>query len=233
MRWRGLRGPNAVVAIVALLVVAVACGESGESGDDITAPTTRPPAKELAERANLQIEDFPPEWRSNLVPPETVSAAEELARTVSACMNRPPPDELRETIAYSPDFSATDTRRASSSVAVLKEVGFAEADFVALRSDGALGCHKAQIDSEFRRQQPGVPYETTIQRTDFPQFGDETVAFRINATTTADDREIRTVIDEVYVRKGRVVLAAFFLNRTAAFPADLQRTLVGRMVGRA
>ncbi|MGH9279147.1 MAG: hypothetical protein ACRD12_13705 [Acidimicrobiales bacterium] len=234
----GLRGLNAVAGLrgrnvaVVLLVVATACSGGGGGDDAVTDTTARPDSKAVAERANLQLEDFPPEWKSTPVPAETVAASEALGRVVAACLNRPPPEELRETIAYSPDFSASDTRRASSSVAIVKTTEFAEGDFAALHSDRGPECHKNQIDSEFARQQPGTLYTTTIRRVDMPQFGDDTVAYRINASTNSEGREVVTVIDEVFVRKGRAVLAAFFVNRSAAFPLELQRTLIQRMVGR-
>lgn len=225
MSWR-------LAALV--LIGATACGGGGDGADDdVSAPTTRPPDQVVAERVNLQIDDFPPEWKSTPVPPETLDAAEAQAIAVADCLNRPRPEEIRVASAYSDDFSAADTRRASSSVAIVRTEEIADADYDALRTDLGMNCIKASVDREFDRQLPGIAPTTTIQRVDMPQFGDDSVAYRVNATTTSADREIRTVIDLAYVRKGRVEMSAGFINRSAAFPLDLQRTLLQRMVGRA
>jgi hypothetical protein len=42
-----------------------------------------------------------------------------------------------------------------------------------------------------------------------------------------------TYLDLTFVRKGRAELSCGFINRATPFPADLERTLLQRMVGRA
>ncbi len=224
-------------ALVALLLVLTACGGGGgdDSAEDdpITSTTgNRDDATYVAD-VNLRLSDFPTEWESTPVPAATSEATEAGARALAECMGRPPPEELRSAIAYSDDFSAQDTRRASSSVQLVHTADLAEADFAALRSDQALGCHKAQIDAEFARQlPPEASPQTAIERLELPQFAEETVAFRITATTLERGAQVRRIIDLVFVRKGRAEAAANFLNVGTPFPAELQRTLLQRMVSR-
>ena len=148
-------------------------------------------------------------------------------------MGRPRPETIRTARADSEDFSAQETRRASSNVQVVRTVEIARDDFAALRADKALECRKAQIDAEFQRQVPDAVPQTTIERLDLPQFGDQSVAFRVTAVGLNQGQEIRTYIDLTFVQKGRAELSAGFINRSAPFPSDLEKSLVQRMVGRA
>jgi hypothetical protein len=148
-------------------------------------------------------------------------------------MGRPRPELIRTARADSEDFSAAETRRASSNVQVVRTVEIARDDFAALRTDKALECRKAQIDAEFRRQVPDAVPQTTLERLDLPQFGDQSAAFRVIAVGRVQGQEVRTYIDLAFVQKSRAELSAAFINRTAPFPADLERSLLQRMVGRA
>ena len=201
--------------------------------DNSTAPTKPTSDQGRADYANLQITDFPTEWKSTPVPAETTAANAANERAFAQCMGRPPPDEERTVVVYSPDFSAADTRRAAASVQLAKTVEIAQADFQAQRSDKAVACQKTQLEGEFRRQLPGAAPQVAVERLDIPVFGDEAVAFRADVTSLAEGVQVRTLIDMVFVRKGRTEIAASFVNRTSAFPQDLQRSLLQRMVGRA
>lgn len=220
---------------VALTVWGAACGGGGGGKSaplDADAKANRDD-QTVARDANLAISDFPPEWKSSPVPAETSAATVESNRTLAACMQRPPPEEVRTATADSNDFSSTDTRRVSSSVQLLKAEDIAVGDFAALRADSALACHRAQIEAEFRRQLPTATPQLSMDRLALPRFGDETVAFRVDATSQVQGIEVRTFIDLVFIRKGRAELSASFINRTSPFPTDLQSSLLQRMVGRA
>jgi hypothetical protein len=218
---------------VLLLVLLVACGGGGDGpGDDVLGPGERDD-QAVAEEANLRLSDFPDEWRADPVPAGAEDATAASGRTFAACVGRPPPEEGRTALAGSEDFSSRETRRVSSSAQMVESVEAAVADFEALRTDRALQCRKAQIDAEFLRQLPESAPETLIERLDLPQFGDETVAFRVQAMSLAGGSAVRTYIDLVFVRKGRAQLSASFIDRNTPFPAELQRSLLQRMVGRA
>lgn len=227
---------GALVLAVALALVGCGGGGGGEEVEDdptLTPPTAGRGDTALATDANLRLDDFPTEWRSTPVPAATSDATESGARTLADCMNRPRPEEIRTAIAYSDDFNAQETRRVSSSVQVLRTEELARDDFAALRTDQSLACHKAQIDAEFARQlPPEASPQTAIERLDLPQFAEETVAYRITATTLERGAQVRRVIDLVFVRKGRVEAAANFLNVNSPFPSDLQRSLLQRMAAR-
>lgn len=218
---------------VALTVGGAACGGGGKGAPLDAGAKANRDDQTVARDANLAISDFPPEWKSSPVPAETSAANVESNRTLAACMQRPPPEEVRTASADSNDFSSTDTRRVSSSVQLLKAEDIAVGDFAALRSDSSLACHRAQIEAEFRRQLPTATPQLSMDRLALPQFGDETVAFRADATSQAQGIEVRTFIDLVFVRKGRAELSASFINRTSPFPTELQSSLLQRMVGRA
>ena len=233
-------------AAAAFLVAGtlVACGGGGGGGVD---PTAQAPGATTAgggpgtgdqavvARANLVISDFPTEWKSTPLPADAAAINAQNDRDFADCMGRPRPEEIRTATADSLDFSAADTRRASSSVQTVKTVDIAKDDFVALRSDRGSSCLKTQMDKEFARQLPvsGAQTKTVIEKVDLPQFGDETVAYRVTATGVVDAQQVITVIDLVFVRKDRAQLSGAFINRTLPFPQDLEKTLLQRMVGRA
>ena len=229
-------------ALVVALTVALAlagCGGGG-GGDEVEDdPTLTPTSRNgddaaLAAAVNLKLADFPTEWRSAPVPAATADANVENNRALADCMGRPRPEDIRTALADSEDFSAQDNRRVASSVQVVRTDELARDDFAALRTDLALTCHKAQIDAEFARQlPPEASPQTAIERLpDFPLFAEETVAYRVTATTLERGGQVRRVIDLVFLRKGRLEASVNFLNVNSPFPADLQRTLLQRMVSR-
>lgn len=220
------------LAVAVLASVATGCGGGG--GDGEPAIQTSPPGDQaIADRANLVITDFPPEWHSTPLAPGTQAATLANERAFAQCMGRPPPDEDRTAVAYSPDFSSTETRRVASSAQTARTVEVAQADFEAQRGDRALGCHKAQIDGEFQRQLPNSTPQTAIERLTLPVFGDETIAFRVDVTSMAQGGQVRTILDLVFMRKGRTEVAVNFIERNAPFPQELQRSLLLRAVSRA
>jgi hypothetical protein len=223
------------VAAVAVLAVAAGCGGGGggKAGGGSTTLATVVDDQALAQRANLRLSDFPTEWKSQPLAPGSEAASEASDRAFASCMGRPPPEEVRTARADSEDFSAEETRRASSNVQVVRTVDIARDDFTAQRTDKALECRKAQIDAEFQRQVPDAVPKTTIERLDLPQFGDQTVAFRVTAVGVVQGQQVQTYIDLAFVQKGRAELSGGFINRSTPFPADLEKTLLQRMVGRA
>jgi len=215
-----------------LLLVASGCG-GGSGGGSSSRSTSAVDDQTLANRANLRLSDLPAEWKSSPVAAGSEAASEESDRAFADCMGRPRPETIRTARADSDDFSAQETRRASSNVQVVRTVEIARDDFAALRTDKALECRKAQIDAEFQRQVPDAVPKTTIERLDLPQFGDQSVAFRVTAAGLVQGQEILTYIDLTFVQKGRAELSGGFINRSAPFPADLEKSLLQRMVGRA
>lgn len=224
-----------LTSTVALLAcMAAACGGGGGGGDGDTAIPTAPAGDQaVADRANLVITDFPPEWRSTPVAPETAAVTLANERAFAQCMGRPPPDQDRTAVAYSADFNSTETRRVASSAQVSKTVEVAQADFEAQRGDRALACHKAQIESEFRRQLPNSAPQVAVERLNLPVFGDESLGFRLDISSTAEGGLVRTLIDLVFMRKQRTEVSVSFIERNAPFPQDLQRSLLLRAVSRA
>lgn len=228
---------RALAAAVAL-VLAVSCGGGGGGGDggggdDAVGTTAVRDDQAIARDINLKASDFPTEWRGTPLPPDAEAVNARNSRALAECMGRPAPEEIRTALADSEDFSAIDTRRVTSSVQVVRTEELAKGDFDALRTDRAVTCHKAQVEGEFRRQLPDASPQVSLERLDLPRFGDETVAFRVDATSLAQGVQVRTFIDLVFVRKGRIEISANFINRTVPFPSDLERSLLQRMVGRA
>ena len=221
-------------AAVLLLVFLVACGGGGgDAGDDPVLDSGPRDDMAIARDANLRISDFPTEWRATPQSSALDAAAEEGDRVRAACEGRPPPSEVRTAAVRSDDFAAQDTRRVSSSVQLVRTEDIAKDDFAALKTDRAMGCLKTQIDAEFRRQNPGLNPDSSIDRFDLPQFADDSLAYRYVVTTVDQGAQVRTYIDFVWMRKGRIELNAGFINRGSPFPTELERTLLQRMVGRA
>ncbi len=223
------------LAVAVLAGTAAACGGGGSSGESGEPSAQTAPAGDqaVADRATLVIADFPPEWKATPVAPETSAVTVANDRAFAQCMGRPPPEQDRTAISYSADFNSTPTRRVSSSAQLVKTVEVAQADFAAQRGNQAPACHKAQIESEFRRQLPTSAPQVAVERLDIPVFGDESVAFRLDITSTAEGGLVRTLIDLVFMRKQRTEVAVNFIERNAPFPQDLQRSLLLRAVSRA
>lgn len=225
-----------VAAAVAGIVMLTACGGGGggdTAEDDATGTTAALDDQARAREANLRLSDFPMEWKSSPLPADAEQVNARNNRALAACMGRPPPEELRTAIADSNDFSAADTRRVTSSVQLVRTEEIAREDFAALEGEKSLACHLTQIESEFRRQLPAANPQVSMDRFEVPQFGDETVAFRVDATSLAEGVQIRTFIDLVFIRKGRAELSVSFINRGTPFPTELRQSLLQRMVGRA
>jgi hypothetical protein len=226
-----------VAAAVALLLAVPGCGggggDGGDGGDDALGTTAVLDDQALARDINLRTSDFPTEWRGTPLPADAEAVNARNSRELAECMGRPAPEEIRTALADSEDFSAIDTRRVTSSVQLVRTEELARGDFEALRTDRAIGCHRSQIEAEFRRQLPGASPQVSLERLPMPTFGDETVAFRVDATSLAEGVQVRTFIDLVFVRKGRIEISANFINRTVPFPSELERSLLQRMVGRA
>ncbi|MGH9222807.1 MAG: hypothetical protein ACRD2W_03170 [Acidimicrobiales bacterium] len=232
-----MRRPAWAAAVVAAGLVLGACGGGGGGSADVDDPVLDGGPRDeqaIARDANLRISDFPDEWRAAPLPAGSAAVSMANDNAFADCMGRPRPDQVRVATADSDDFSAQDTRRASSSVQVVRTEEIARDDFVALRGDKGAPCLKAQIDAEFARQLGSqAAAETMIERYDLPQFGDESVAFRVQANNVAEGVAVRTYIDLTFVRKGKVQLSGAFINRGIPFPNELERALLQRMVGRA
>ena len=233
---RGLRPGGRLVVAVLVLALAAACGGGGGGGEDASDPIIDAGPRDdqtVARDANLRIADFPTEWRSTPLPAGASDVSLANDNAFADCMGRPRPAEVRVATADSPDFSARETTRASSSVQVVRTEEIARDDFVALRGAKGAQCLKARIDAEFLRQLgPQAAATTTIEAYDLPTFGDESVGYRIQANSVAEGAQIRTYIDLAFVRKGKVQLSGAFQNRNTPFPSELQRTLLQRMVSR-
>jgi hypothetical protein len=231
-----------LVAVLLAGAGGAACGGGGGSTDDSAVgttvpagPTTTPQGDQaLVESVNLKLTDLPLEWKSTPLAAGAAADNQASQDAYAKCVGRPPPASVRTADADSLDFSALDTRRASSNVETVQTEAIAKGDFAALRADIAVSCQKAQVDAEFARQLPAADTPTTtIDRLNVGQYGDDTVAFRVIATSLAQGQTVTTYLDLVAVRKGRVEISAGFINRSAAFPADLEKTLLQTLVGRA
>lgn len=226
--------------VVLLLAIATACGGgSGNkrtaAGGTATTATTAPQTDQaLVDTVNLKLSDFPTEWQSTPLAAGAAADNQASQDAYAKCVGRPPPESVRTADADSLDFSAEDTRRASSNVETVQTEAIAKDDFAALREDIALTCQKAQVDAEFARQLPAsAAPATTIDRLNVGVYGDDTVAFRVIANSLAQGQAVTTYLDLVSVRKGRVEISAGFINRSIAFPADLEKTLLEHLAARA
>jgi hypothetical protein len=226
----------ALVALVAL-VVAGACGGGGggEGGGDGGGGGALSAEDETARAVNMRLNDLPSGAGWERLPAGIDQEGDEADRRFADCMDRPPPETLRVAVADSDDFSTrTGINRASSTVQVMRTEDIARDDFAALATDRAVECLKARLDDQLERDEGPVPAAgTTLERIDFPPFGDDTAAFRYRADAGQGGQTVSLVVDLVFVRKGRLEISAGFVSSGQAVPATVQREAVEKMVARA
>ena len=226
--------PRLTAALAALALTLVACGGGG-GGDDGTADDgTGSADDEVAQAANFRLTDFPPGWERT---PGAVDPPDSPAdRRLDECMGRPPASAVRTSIANSDNFGSGRLTRANSAVQLVRTEAIARDDFAALRGHRALGCLGERLDAELATQTPagGPPFtRRSLERVEVPNLADETVAFRMLVDAPSLGPSATVVVDQVFVRRGRVEISTSFVEPERPFPAELQHTLLRKLVERA
>ena len=223
------------LAAAALVAVAILAACNGGNGDD------DPPARgatvddDKAQAANFRLSDFPPGWEREPAPLNPPDNADD--RRFSECMGRPPAVDLRTAIADSDNFSTGDFTRANSSAQVMRTEEIARDDIAALKSEKAIPCLRERLNAELATQSPpgSPPFELrSLDRMDVPaDLGDDAVGFRATVTAPPRGAGAVLVIDQVFVKKGNMEVSTSFIEPERPFAADLEETLLRKLVERA
>ncbi len=229
------RRARLTAALAALAFVLVACGGDGggaEGGDG--ADQSALADDEIAQAANFRLTDFPPGWARSPGAVDPPDSPED--RRFDECMGRPQASEVRTSIANSDNFATGQMTRANSGVQLVRTEAIAREDFSALRSDRAIPCLGERLDAELAPQTPagGQPFtRRSLERVEAENLADDTVAFRMVVDAPSVGPSATLVVDQVFVRKGRVEISTSFVEPERPFSPDLQRSLLRRLVERA
>jgi len=208
------------VAIVGLLVGACSNGHAAE--------------KALVKKVSLEASDLPPGWQRSPTP-DAVGAQGDESR-YAECLGRPDPKTVRTASISSDEFRLGDEMLVASTVRTMPNEAAAKADSAAEAGDRAVACLRVRFRNELgRRSAAGAaPGAVSVARLPGVDFGDATAAFRVTYTYPPANGVTKTTsVDVVHVRKGKVEINLTLLGDRQPFPADLERDLLTKVVGRA
>ena len=207
----------AVAGVVAVALLGAACTSDADRG------------KAEVEAATLRIEDLPPGWVAS--PPDTAVENEGDASRFAQCVGRPEPKTVRTATEVSPQFHVEERSRASSTVQTVRNLDIVRDDFAALDGDRAVGCLRQRLRAQLDRQStPGsAPRDVTVARLPGLAAGEGTVSFRATITYPTST----AYLDLVNVRMGKLEMSVAFFNQGEPFSADVERSVLTRMVDRA
>ena len=240
--------------LVSSLLLA-SCGEGDEGTDDAgtttttvasdttetTAPaggdeatdrqSTDPENAAQAEAAILRTEDLPEGWGEQ--PPEEGLGLEATWQDLTSCLGVEGPEEPLG-IATSPTFLRGLATQVRSTVEYMPEPQVQELA-AALAGPQFEQCAIDAFEEDAARSAPegGVPGPVEVSPLEFPELGEQTLAWRVNVTINLEGLEVPIFQDLVVVFDGEAVSRLMFLNPGSEFPPELQRTLVETVVDRA
>ncbi len=212
-------------AVATIAVVGILLGACS-SGDDAA-------AKAEVKKATVARPDLPPEWTQGPAP-DPVGAEGDDSR-FAACVGRPDPKTVRKAGSRSEEFRLGDTLQITSTVQAMPDEAVARADLAAQRGDRGGPCLRLRLTGAIDRQSASgkAPASVTVEALPGLDVGDESVAFRATLTYPAGDGDPKTTyVDIVEVRKGKLEVALTLTSAGQPFPADLERDLLTRIVGR-
>ena len=210
-----------VIVVAALAAIVVACGS--DDGGDNAAPEptatlsadlafTEEQARAAAESALLRLDDFPTGWTER--PAEDDEVGLDLP---SECEDQDYPGKVAD--ADSPEFHGSDDEQVESGVTVYADESLASAAMAASaeRIEDCREPLKEAIRKLFEEADDapleGIEAEVNVDRLSFPTFGDESFAWRISATSSADDLPfaIDFFLDVIAVRPGGILSCMTFV----------------------
>lgn len=204
---------------LALALMGGACmGKSGAEKDEAR-----------VKAATMRLDDLAPGWVP--APPDTSTEKEGDRSRFAQCVGRPEPKTVRTAMVASPQFHVEERSRASSDIQTVRTAAIAADDFAALEGTRAVGCLRQRLGAQLDRESTAgnAPQRFAVERLPGLNLGDRTVAFRAVITY----RTHTEYLDLVNVRKDRLEIAASFLNRDAPLPAELELSVLAKMLERA
>jgi len=227
------------VGVLAAALLLAGC-KSGAHGGTTTLPTgptsSAPPTTDAAKAAKaqaavLQKDDFPTGWTTQ--PPDQGLNIEMVWQELTGCVGvqnlRPP-----LAVATSPTWLQGLATQARATVEYTTEPS-ASAVATALGSSRFDKCATDAFAADVNRSKPEGSTAGSVQVAprDYQQYGQKTLAWRINATVNLSDLQVPLFQDFVVIFNGGTVIRLFFLNPGSEFPQNLERSLVEKVVSRA
>ncbi|MDQ3979013.1 MAG: hypothetical protein M3314_05610 [Actinomycetota bacterium] len=233
-RSPGLRAAGAALVVVALALGACGGGDSGKRDEVAPNSDFGLADDEIAQAANFRLTDFPPGWQRSPGAVDPPDSPED--RRFDECMGRPQASEVRTSIANSDNFATGQLSRANSAAQLVRTEQIARDDFAALRGERAVPCLAERLDAELATQTPqgGQPFtRRSLERFEVDNVADETIGFRMVVDAPSVGPSATVVVDQVFVRKGRVEISTSFIEPERPFPAELRQSLLRKLVERA
>ncbi|MBW3548407.1 MAG: hypothetical protein KY452_09780 [Actinobacteria bacterium] len=202
------------------------------SGDEAAdRQSTDPERAAQAEAAILRMEDLPEGWREQ--PPEEGLELEATWQDLTSCLGVEGPEQPLG-IATSPTFVRDLATQVRSTVEYMPEAQAQELA-AALAGPEFQQCATEAFEEDAVRSAPegGVPGPVEVSPLEFPELGEQTLAWRVNVTIDLEGLEVPIFQDLVVVFDGEAASRLMFLNPGSEFPPELQRTLVETVVDRA
>jgi len=228
----------AIAAFVVLLCGA--CSSSPKTTGNVVAPTITN-SSEVAKVSDesraraivLADADFPSGWQGTA---HTEDATDrEFERKLKACSG------ITQTKGTADVFGDdVDQGQASvgSEATFFKTTAAAHADVGTVNNPRALPCVRSILTDLLKAAltKQGLTAArvsgVSLVRVRVARYGDESAGLRLTATIAVAGQSLPFFQDIVVARKGRAEVTASFFNAGGAFPATLERSLIGTLVAR-
>jgi hypothetical protein len=246
-----IRRRSIVAAGFGLLLVlgVVACGSSSKSSG--SSPTTAASTnqnvaadKTAAQAASLKLSDFPAGWTSQPASNNIASPAG-LGSQLATCLGVSAAQLTHAPASYdSPDFSDSSNHSVSSNIGYRATAAEQDSSFALFSSSKLPGCLATAlntvIDNEIKH--PSNPSDAlpagatigkaTVSRLSFPQIGDRSTAYQAAIPISYKGLNVKSLVDEVFVIKGRASVDLSFEAAGSAVPTNQQQHYTQLVVNR-
>jgi hypothetical protein len=194
-------------------------------------PTTDAAKAARAQAAVLQMGDFPPGWGTQ--PPDAGLNIETVWQDITHCVGIQDPGPTT-VLATSPTYLQGLATQARSTVEYTTDASAAAAAS-GLSGPNFTRCATDAFKADVERSKPegSTAGAATVTARDYQQYGQKTLAWRINATVNLQDLQVPLFQDFIVVFNGGTVIRLFFLNPGSEFPQNLEKSLVEKVVSRA
>lgn len=239
-----------LILVPAFLLAACGGGDKGNkaAGTTSTAPSTTAVPKPLptpltsgtdpaqiakAQAAGLQAADFPADFTQQPEDPNQGLFIDAVWSELLGCLGvqNPPPAGK----ATSPTFRSGIATQGRSTVEYTTDPA-AGSTGMALAGPKSPDCLKKVFTTDVERSKPDGATTSTVTvtpRTDVPQLGQMTLAWRIESPVNLSGLTVPIGQDFVVIFKGGTIIRLFFLDPSGQFPKQLEQDLVAKVAARS
>lgn len=200
-------------------------------GGATTVPAKDPAKAAKAAAAVFQASDFPPGFAPQ--PPDEGLGLDTIWADLTRCLGV-------DTTADRAAAATSDTWLRGLATQARSTVEYTTASSSAAVATALAGprfqqCATDAFAADVKRSAPegGVPGPVEIAPLDVPTPGPRISAYRVNVTINMQELQVPLFQDFLVVFDGEALIRMLFLNPGSAFPPELERTLVEKVVARA